>query len=147
MTPHNPNQFAEAPESAQARFAQRVVLHLSEATENLGADISERLRFAREAALQRARAARTAAAVVPSLNGGAAATLSLGGWPAQWGLKAASLLPLIALLAGLIFIQHMQTQEQISIAAEIDADLLADDLPPKAYSDAGFVEFLKLPKD
>ena len=31
--------------------------------------------------------------------------------------------------------------------AEIDAALLADDLPPKAYSDAGFAEFLKTPPE
>ena len=51
------------------------------------------------------------------------------------------------LIAGLVLIQHAQTEAQISIAAEIDADLLSDDLPPKAYIDAGFVEYLKLPKD
>jgi hypothetical protein len=33
------------------------------------------------------------------------------------------------------------------VAAEIDSALLADDLPPKAYSDAGFVEFLKTPRE
>jgi Protein of unknown function (DUF3619) len=136
-----------APESAEARFAQRVALRLSEGTERFGADISERLRFARESALQRARMSRALTAAVPTLNGNGAASLTLAGWSGGWGLKAASLLPLIALVAGLLFIQHAQREEQISVAAEIDADLLADDLPPKAYSDVGFVEFLKLPKD
>jgi hypothetical protein len=73
--------------------------------------------------------------------------LQLGGWGNGWWIKLASVLPLIALVAGLVLIQESQTQAQISVAAEIDADLLADDLPPRAYSDAGFVEFLKLPKD
>ena len=30
-------------------------------------------------------------------------------------------------------------------AAEVDAALLADDLPPEAYTDPGFGEFLKAP--
>jgi hypothetical protein len=29
--------------------------------------------------------------------------------------------------------------------AEVDAALLTDDLPPTAYTDPGFVHFLKLP--
>ena len=33
------------------------------------------------------------------------------------------------------------------IAAEIDALLLSDDLPPGAYADPGFVEFLKKPRE
>ena len=46
-----------------------------------------------------------------------------------------------------MLIQHWQDRTQISVAAEVDAALLADDLPPKAYSDAGFVEFLKTPRE
>lgn len=146
MTTSTITSSVSALESAQVRFAQRIVAHLTEESGNLGSDISERLRFAREAALQRARSARTLTSAAPSLNT-AGASLLLGGWSDGWGLKAASLLPLITLVVGLFFIQRTQTEEQISVAAEIDADLLADDLPPRAYSDAGFVEFLKLPKD
>jgi hypothetical protein len=36
--------------------------------------------------------------------------------------------------------------QQIQAAAEVDAVLLADDLPPEAYADPGFGEFLKLPQ-
>lgn len=133
-------------ESAQARFAQRIVAHLTEESGNVGSDISERLRFARETALQRARNSRAVPSASSSLNR-SGASLVLGGWSGSWGLKAASLLPLVALVVGLFFIQNIQTEEQIAIAAEIDADLLADDLPPRAYTDPGFVEFLKLPKD
>jgi hypothetical protein len=64
-----------------------------------------------------------------------------------WWVKLGSALPLVALAAGLLVIQHLHTQAQISVAAEIDVELLADDLPPAAYSDAGFVEFLKTPRD
>ena len=134
-------------EMAQLHFAQRVVARLSEGTETLGADVSERLRFAREAALQRARAARATELSARPIGAAGAGSLVLGLLGGRWGLKLASLLPLIGLVAGLVSIQYSQTQAQISVATEIDTDLLADDLPPKAYSDAGFVEFLKLPKD
>ena len=55
------------------------------------------------------------------------------------------MLPLLALVGGLVLIQHSQTRAQIRTAAEVDAALLADDLPPAAYGDDGFVEFLKTP--
>ena len=59
----------------------------------------------------------------------------------------AAVVPAIALIAGLIAIRQLETDAEISTAAEIDAALLTDDLPPTAYSDAGFAEFLKTPRD
>jgi len=53
-----------------------------------------------------------------------------------------SALPLVVLLAGLVLIQQHHDSEQISAAAEIDSALLADELPPAAYGDPGFSEFL-----
>ena len=44
-------------------------------------------------------------------------------------------------------IRQLEADAEISTAAEIDAALLTDDLPPTAYSDAGFAEFLKTPRD
>jgi hypothetical protein len=45
-----------------------------------------------------------------------------------------------------MLIQQRYTEEQISAAAEVDAALLVDELPPQAYSDPGFVEFLRTPQ-
>ena len=147
MTTSSINLSAAALESAQSRFAQRLAVHLSEGAESLGADISERLRFARESAVVRAHSARALNTAESRVGVTSGAGLVLSGWSQGWGLKAASFLPLVALVAGLMFIQYSQTEAQISVAAEVDADLLADDLPPKAYVDAGFVEFLKMPKE
>lgn len=131
-------------DALQSRFALRVTAGLSERCADLGPDITERLRFAREQALARARAVHTAeATVMVSVGRGGAATLGLAG-SGRW-LKLASVLPVFALAAGLFLIQRLQDNAQISTAAEVDAALLADDLPPRAYSDAGFVEFLKTP--
>ena len=130
-------------DALQARFALRVTAKLTECATELGPDLAERLRFARETALERARAVRSAEAVTVGVSRGGAAVLGLAG--PGWWLKFASVLPVFALVAGLFLIQRLQESAQISTAAEVDAALLADDLPPQAYSDAGFAEFLKTP--
>ena len=60
-------------------------------------------------------------------------------------LRLASWMPLAVLVAGLVLIQQWNDREQVLAAAEIDAVLLADDLPPTAWSDPGFREYLKAP--
>lgn len=133
-------------ETLQSRFALRVASSLSERCEAINPDISERLRFARERALTRAAIARSSETNVPvgvTRSGG----LLLGKTGAGWWLKLGSLLPVVALVAGLVLIQHWQDIAQISVAAEVDAALLADNLPPGAYGDAGFAEFLKTPRE
>ena len=60
-------------------------------------------------------------------------------------LRFASVLPLVALVGGLVLIQDWQNRTQISVAAEVDEALLGDDLPINAYRDPGFSEFLKAP--
>lgn len=132
-------------DALQARVAYRLAGRLSEQAATLDDDIAERLRFAREKALERAQLARAAqgqAVVAVSASGAGI----LGG-AGSWWVRLGSVLPLVALAAGLLLIQHLHTEAQIAAAAEIDAELLADDLPPAAYSDAGFVEFLKTPRD
>jgi hypothetical protein len=62
--------------------------------------------------------------------------------PTSWGWRLASALPVVALLAGLWGIQRYYQHEQVQAATEVDMALLTDDLPPAAYSDPGFTEFL-----
>ncbi|WKB52737.1 DUF3619 family protein [Eleftheria terrae] len=137
-------------EALEARFGHRVGARLSESCEQLPADLNERLRFAREQAVARrkrpAPAPATAAVVLPH-HGGAAA-LAGGSDPRgrPWWWSLASLLPVAVLLAGLVLIERLHEQRQAEEAAEIDSALLADDLPPDAYADPGFAEFLKAPQ-
>jgi hypothetical protein len=49
----------------------------------------------------------------------------------------------MALLAGLVVINLDLDEVGMMEVAELDAALLADDLPPAAYSDPGFAQFLK----
>lgn len=135
-------------DALQARFARRVAARLHEQAERAGSDIDERLRFARGQALERARAARaTAPQPAPAAFGGPTLALSGGMGGTRWWTRLAALVPVLLLIAGLVAIQQRHSQAQIDAAAEIDAALLSDDLPPTAYTDPGFVEFLRAPQD
>jgi hypothetical protein len=147
MNRSNPLYASDAVAGLEARFGLRVAAALNRRAEMGGHDISERLRFAREQALERARATRRATAqvagggstIVGTSTSGAAV---LGRHPSWWtGL--ASAVPLVMLVAGLVLIDEWHDQAQIAAAADVDAALLSDALPPDAYSDPGFVEFLQ----
>ena len=58
--------------------------------------------------------------------------------------RIGSVLPLIALVVGLLAINSLQTDSFVQELAEVDSALLTDDLPPDAFSDPGFVQFLKV---
>jgi Flp pilus assembly protein TadB len=135
--------YPSGQDALEARIAYRIAARLNERAESVDSDISERLRFAREKAIVKAQAARSAEAT-HVVSAGPAAVLGGGN---GWWVKLGSALPAVALALGLLLIQHLHKEAQISAAAEIDAELLADDIPPAAYSDAGFVEFLKTPRD
>ncbi len=131
-------------ESLEGQVALRLAAALSLGAEALPHDIAERLRFGRERALTLARQQRLGAALVaaPQLVSTSGRSAVLGGPPSLW-LRLASALPLVVLVAGLVLIQQHHDFEQISAAAEIDSALLADELPPAAYGDPGFSEFLR----
>jgi len=57
--------------------------------------------------------------------------------------RLASALPLIVLLFGLATIHVFQNEHRANEIAQLDAELLIDDLPPAAYTDPGFLIFLK----
>jgi hypothetical protein len=62
--------------------------------------------------------------------------------------RIASLLPLLALIAGLIAIAVVAEDDRVKELADIDAQLLTDELPPDAYTDPGFAQFLRTnPRD
>ena len=126
----------------EARFGVRVASMLGERAQSTAPDISERLRFAREQALSRAQVARRVqAAAAPVVVGrGRAAVLAN---PLGWWFKLGSAAPLALLVLGLAGIAHVHDKAQIAAVAEVDAALLADDLPPAAYTDPGFAEYLK----
>ena len=132
-------------EQLQDRFGRRVAARLSAGTAELSHDVAERLRAARVQAVARRKAVVVRTASTAAASGGAA-TLTFGEGQSLWN-RIASVLPLIALVAGLFVIQVAQDERRAHEVAEVDAALLTDDLPPAAYADPGFIQFLKTSKD
>jgi len=137
-------------QAIEARLAARFGAALSRQAEQTPHDIAERLRVAREQAVARAGEARRRApqarmAPEVSVVGVTSQGFALMGGSAPWWQRAASLLPLFVLIFGLLLVQRQTELEQVHAAAEIDSQLLADDLPPAAYIDPGFAQFLREP--
>jgi hypothetical protein len=127
-------QFKES--GQQEHFGREVARRLSDATAELPYHVTERLRAARAQALAMHKLASVRAAPAVMVSGNSAA---LGGWWRQ----VATALPLLVLVGGLFLISSVQNDRRASEVAEVDAALLTDDLPPAAYADPGFVQFLK----
>ena len=127
----------------QDRFALKTVSYLSAGTDELSHDISERLRSARVQAVAQCKVVkfRTAETVVSSGSNTAVSWGSGDGW--NWWSRVGSVLPLIALVAGLLAINSYQSDNRTQELAEVDAALLTDELPPAAFADPGFNQFLK----
>jgi hypothetical protein len=135
------NLQPEPPELMQDRFGRRVAARLSAGTATLSYETSERLRAARVQALA-ARKAVSLQTAPAFFRSGSAATLAFGQVPSLWR-RIASAVPLVVLAAGLVVINVVQNDRRASEVAEVDAALLTDDLPPQAYADPGFIQFLK----
>ncbi len=143
MTPHDP--LSNKHQALEARLAGRLAGALTMSSSTLPHNINERLRVARDQALARARAARRAQ-TAPAVALAGAGTVVLRGGPGAWSNLPqwlASLMPLVLLLVGLLLIDQLNVREQIRVAADIDTQLLGDDLPPAAYADPGFVQYLR----
>ena len=127
----------------QERFALKLTARLSEGAADLPYDISERLRAARAQAISKRKVAKlqTAGAVVGT-GSSAALTWGKSDGIGFWG-RLGTVLPLVALVVGMLTINSVQSDNRAQEIAEVDAALLIDDLPPAAFSDPGFLQFLK----
>jgi hypothetical protein len=123
-------------------FGRVIAARLTEGTESLPRDISERLKAARAQAVAKRKIVSVQVANEVSISGGQAA-LQYGDSEDGWLNPLGSLLPLLALIVGLIFIAVMQEDMRAREVADVDAELLIDDLPPAAYTDPGFTQYLR----
>ena len=138
MTSERTTMPSTSLQSEADQFGQRLSARLTMGAQNLDHDISQRLRVAREGAV--ARLAAQPGLVAASQRHGS--VLSLGGPISNWG-KFSSLLPMLLLLVGLVCIDAVQDQFRADELADVDVELLTAELPPVAYTDPGFVQFLR----
>jgi len=127
--------------SAEDRLGRQLAARLDASADSLPHDIAERLRAARMQAIAQYRPATLSASAL-QLNAGA---VVLDGDHDEGGLwtRLAALVPLLALAAGLFAIQILGNDDRARELADIDAAILTDDLPPAAYTDPGFAQFLR----
>ncbi len=134
----SPSSKAEA---LEAQFGRHIAARLSAGNNELPHDISERLRVARTQAMaKRKLAPAMRIASTTQVAGGSAALGGGGGW---WWTRIGAALPLVALVGGLIAINVVQAENRARELADVDSALLTDELPPAAYTDPGFAQFLK----
>jgi hypothetical protein len=132
----------EAKISAQDRFGRRIAAGLDASVQSLPHDISQRLRIARLQALEKHRVVQQAPLATLGVTGGAAILGSGDDERSLWP-RLVALVPLLALIAGLVALQVLGSDQFAEELAELDAAILTDDLPPDAYADPGFAQFLK----
>lgn len=128
----------------QERFARKAVSYLSNSTSDLPHDITERLRASRFQAVSKRKIEKNPATAASVVGYSGSAALTWGGdersrWLGRFGV----LIPMVVLVVGLFTINIVQSDKRAQEVAEVDAALLTDALPPEAFSDPGFVQFLK----
>jgi hypothetical protein len=118
-------------------LAYKIRHALNEQLDTLPASTTERLAAARAAALARKKPEPAAA---PHLNGWGKLGVLLRG-PAISRLAIA--VPLLALVIGFGGVYQHEQQQHLAELAELDAAVLADELPLTAYLDPGFNAYLE----
>ena len=125
-------------------FAYRVRHLLNEKLDDLPASTTDRLAAARKAALARKRADAPARVRVtrtaPALAGGASGFFAN---QFAWFNRVSVALPLLLVLGGMVGVYQYEQQQSIAELAEMDAAVLADELPLSAYLDQGFGAYLE----
>jgi hypothetical protein len=127
---------------SEQQFGSRIRQALNQGA-RLEPRIAERLRAAREMALERRRAAPVGRPM-PELDW---ASVSETGVLARFGgfggFSLRILLPVALMVVGVIGIYTSQQAQQAADVEQLDAQLLTDDLPIDAYLDRGFEAWLK----
>jgi Protein of unknown function (DUF3619) len=114
-------------------LARNIATKLDQGLEDLSAGTLYRLRLAREAAIARLHANGSLPGIGALPGTAAAPTL----------LNRRVLVPVMALILGLsgLFLLEQQTPQKVDVA-ELDAQVLSDELPVTAYLDQGFETWL-----
>jgi hypothetical protein len=120
------------------KLGQDIARLLELGTDELDAQTRSRLHTARQAALASYKQPAAAPAWAPAWAGGAVSRFT-----ERPVLGIRYLVPIAALIVGLIGIVQWQNSGPWNELAEVDASLLTDELPINAYLDTGFDSWLK----
>lgn len=137
MTPINQHS------SVEDLWGQKIASRLDEAADSLPHEIVERLKVARIQAVSK-QLGVTPMKVVSSISI-SNATATLGGGNTEFGLWRflAAWAPLLLLVAGLLTVFAIQDEYRAQELADVDSEILTDELPPAAFTDPGFTQFLR----
>lgn len=144
MSTHNQTASRAAADGLSAAQAQRIGMALGKALRHaehaqpLGHDIGERLRIARQQAM-----AAHQLALLRQQQSSTAAAQPAARRAAAWWKRTLALVPLAAVGAGVMFTQGAVSNDGGAEMAQTDTHILAQELPPSAWSDPGFQQFLK----
>ena len=138
---HTPQSLAQA---LIDRQGLKLAAQFRLGEDQLPHDVQERLRAARERAMAR-RKVEVVRQHAPSWAAhGPVAAITWGGEERMnlWG-RLSGALALGALVLGLLGISDQLSDERVRELADVDMALLTDELPPAAFADPGFLQFLK----
>lgn len=127
--------------SNQLNFAYKVRHALNENLDDLPASTTEKLASARKIALSHKKKESPLRVLAPQRLIAGPAGIVFGerlSWLARMGVAV----PLVVLILGLAGIYHYEQQRRINDTADIDAEVLSDELPLTAYLDHGFNAYL-----
>jgi hypothetical protein len=124
----------------EQQIAQGIREALDESASRLPYRISHRLEQARLTALAHQR---TSEVRVDTRQFALAGSASTNSGRTLWWRLTVTLLPILALAAGLLVISVWNDTETADEIAEIDTAVLTDEVPLAAYTDRGFGVFLK----
>jgi hypothetical protein len=133
----------KSPTVPEEVFGRRVTARLAPAENDLPHEISQRLKSARMLALSKRKVAVTEVAAA-TVNLGTTMAFQIGEVPMNLWRKFMATVPLVALILGLVSIEVLQDDLTATEVANVDAELLIDELPPEAYANPGFVQYLRV---
>jgi hypothetical protein len=138
----NPSLHSRVQESREAAFALKIRQSLQKSSEQLQADVAARLKVAREQALDEQKQSHEVLILAYSR---AYFRSDMEAEPDHpwWKQSLVWILPALVLTFALVGANEWQQAQHIDELAEIDALILADDLPLDAHLDPGFANTLQ----
>jgi hypothetical protein len=130
----------------EEHFGKFIVAQLELGNQQIPYEFTERLRAARTRALASRRIAKPVLVTASDaqLMADGSARMPFSSKAKDIYNMLVSFIPLICLAAGLMLLYDFHNDESAMELAEIDSALLIDDLPPHAYADPAFIDFLKI---